>query len=55
MSPRILDRSFKYVPAINTDLRSTFARIREDLSRQRTPAPKALPEHGAQIKCSRKS
>ena len=27
---RILDKSFKYVPAVETDLKKTFARIRAE-------------------------
>jgi hypothetical protein len=36
----ILDRSFRYVPSTQTDLRKTFARIRrEKQQKQARPAP----------------
>jgi len=31
----VLDRSFRYVPSIQTDLRRTFARIRRERQRMR--------------------
>lgn len=39
MKPRILDRSFKYVPASKTDIRVTFRRIRRELDQQKQAAP----------------
>jgi hypothetical protein len=36
----ILDRSFRYVPSTQTDVRKTFARLRrEALQKQARPAP----------------
>jgi hypothetical protein len=35
----VLDRSFRYVPSVHTDLRRTFARIRRE--RQRAQARSA--------------
>jgi hypothetical protein len=32
MGKRILDRSFKYVPASQTNIRKTFAKIRRELA-----------------------
>jgi len=37
---RILDKSFKYVPAAKTNLAKTFARIRRELAEQgKNPTP----------------
>ena len=37
----ILDRSFRYVPSAETDLRRTFARIRREQRRGRDVGPLA--------------
>jgi len=44
--PSILSRRFRYVPAADTDIAKTFARIRQDLGRDtRAPAANAsLPK-----------
>jgi hypothetical protein len=40
----ILDRSFRYVPSIHTDLRKTFARIRSERQlKQARSAPVVVP------------
>jgi hypothetical protein len=40
----ILDRSFRYVPSMQTDLRKTFARIRRERQlKQARPAPVVVP------------
>ena len=49
MTPRILDPSFKYVPAIQTDLRTTFARIRRELSEQKDEANRIQAEQEAKV------
>ena len=36
----ILDRSFRYVPSLHTDVRKTFARIRRERQMQR---PRSVP------------
>jgi len=38
MKTRILDRSFKYVPSHQTNIRRTFARARRELSQQQAKA-----------------
>jgi hypothetical protein len=42
--PSILDPSFKYVPAAQTDIRRTFAKARAELALRQPPAeePRAL-------------
>jgi len=35
----ILDRSFRYTPSIETDIRKTFARIRREQRRDEAPVP----------------
>jgi hypothetical protein len=37
----ILDRAFQYRPSHATDIRDTFARVREDLERARAKLPPA--------------
>jgi hypothetical protein len=40
----ILDRSFRYVPSLQTDLRKTFARIRRERQlKQARPGPIVVP------------
>jgi hypothetical protein len=40
----ILERSFRYVPSVQTDLRKTFARIRRERQRARARcAPAVVP------------
>ena len=41
----ILDRSFRYVPSMQTDLRKTFARIRREsqLKQASRPLPVVVP------------
>jgi hypothetical protein len=39
---RILEKSFKYVPASKTDIRKTFARIRQQMKQQPTSNVKPL-------------
>ena len=34
MTKSILDRSFRYVPSSQTDLKKTFARVRRELDRR---------------------
>ena len=45
----ILDRSFRYTPSIETDLRKTFARIRRE--QRQTAAPVAAREGNARVVC----
>ena len=47
----ILDRSFKYVPSIQTDLRKTFARIRreQNAKKQQASNPRSAPDAGQKI------
>jgi len=42
----ILDPSFKYVPAVETDIRKTFARIKRELAKaQEERSAKVTPLH----------
>jgi hypothetical protein len=36
---RLLDKSFKYVPAAETDIRATFKRIRREMAAAKKAAP----------------
>ena len=49
MTKRILDRSFKYVPASHTNIRKTFARIRRDLSKQKVEADRIRAEQQTKV------
>lgn len=40
--PRITDKSFVYVPAVKTDIRKTFKRIREQQKREREARPQSV-------------
>lgn len=47
----ILDRTFRYTPSVNTDLRKTFARVRREQhtdTRAVTPRNKVLPMRRAE-------
>jgi hypothetical protein len=39
--PSCLDNNFKYTPASHTDLAKTFARIKREQLKEKTPAPVA--------------
>ena len=39
----ILDSSFKYYPASETDLRRTFRRVRREMSEQQAAEPAEVP------------
>jgi hypothetical protein len=49
MRTRILDRSFKYVPASQTNIRKTFARIRRELSQKNADADGIRAEQQAKV------
>lgn len=40
---RITDPSFRYVPAAQTDIRRTFARLRKEQRAAQQQAPAAIP------------
>jgi hypothetical protein len=40
---RITDPDFRYVPAIRTDIRRTFARVRREMARTRAASGTVLP------------
>ncbi len=49
MTARILDRSFKYVPSSQTNIRKTFARIRKELSKQQAEANQIMAQQQAKV------
>jgi len=52
----ILDRSFHYTTAVDTDVRKTFARIRREMRKREQAATAAEPAHRVlQLKTRAKS
>ena len=47
---RILDRSFRYVPAVETDVRKTFARERKRLAEQKQREQQIADEAQAKVR-----
>ncbi len=45
----VLDPTFRYTPAVQTDLRKTFARIRRELREQAEAEAKLLREEQAKV------
>ena len=39
----ILDKSFKYTPSAETDIRKTFAKARKELAEQAKPVKNVMP------------
>jgi len=50
----ILDPSFRYVSSHSTDLRKTFARIKRELRKDDSPAPRDPPSKIVTLRSDRK-
>jgi hypothetical protein len=46
----ILDRSFQYTPAAQTDLRRTFKRVREEQKKRERAEAERLAAHGTNVR-----